>query len=338
MMSDRVIDGMTFAEFQEETDRIKRELYKQQVKTRDTWNAYRKDMRAEARDENMKELLVNAIKDLPQQLIYNYTPVSEDQIETNAEAILLISDWHIGVEIDNYYNKFNLEVAKARIERLTRQAIKYCLANNVKRLNVLSLGDFISGNLHISARLVQQMDVTTQVITASELLADMLNKLQLAAPEVCYYSCPGNHERIVANLKESIDCENYSRIIDFYLQARLKDTNVIFKQNNLDPEIGIVHLMNGKIGVFQHGHHGSLNTVFQDMVSYVGEKIDYGFVGHLHNEKLKTLHDFKLFTNGSLVGMDDYAFTKRLFSKPAQSLIIFDGDNIINHSINLDIK
>ena len=85
-----------------------------------------------------------------------------------------------------------------------------------------------------------------------------------------------------------------------------------------------------------HGHHDNVNTVFQNMVAYTRRVIDYGFIGHYHCEKMKTFNTFKLFINGSVVGMDQYAFSRRLFSKPAQSLIIFDGDNIVNHSINLE--
>lgn len=336
MMSDRIIDGMTFAEFQDETDRIKRELYKQQVKTRDTWNAYRRDMRSEAREEVLKDLITDAIKNIKPEKMF--TIPNEIKENSNGEAVLLVSDWHIGVTVNNFYNKFNLEIAKHRITKLTQDAIRYCRLHQVKRLSILNLGDCIAGNIHITGRLEQQMDVVEQVITASELMANMLLELRKAAPEIIYYSCPGNHERITANLKESLDSENYSRIMDFYLRARLKNCGIEMREDNVNPEIGIIRLMNGKVGVFQHGHHGSFNTVFQDMVCYLGEKIDYGFVGHFHSEKLKTLHDFKLFTNASLVGMDDYAFQKRLFSKPAQSLLVFDKDNVINHSINLDIQ
>ena len=57
MLSGQTVDDLTFSEFEDKVEDIKRELYKQQVKTRDSWNAYRKTMRAEARNEDFQQML-----------------------------------------------------------------------------------------------------------------------------------------------------------------------------------------------------------------------------------------------------------------------------------------
>ena len=46
----------------------------------------------------------------------------------------------------------------------------------------------------------------------------------------------------------------------------------------------------------------------------------------------------RVFCNGSIVGTDDYAASKRLYTKPSQMLLVFDGDNVVHYSINLDIQ
>ena len=335
MLSGQTINDLTFEEFENKTEEIKRDLYKQQVKTRDSLNAYRRVLREEARLEDFKQLMRDAVADITKLPAIHYTG-SNDPDECNAEAVLMLSDLHIGVAISNYFNNYNVEICRMRLEKVLEDTVKYCHAEGVKRLYVLLLGDTCQGLIHTNARLEQQINVTQQIMTASEILADFFNRLQIAAPEIIIGTCTDNHCRMMPALHESIEAENYGLLIPFYLKARLKNTNIRFKEDNLDQEIGLIEFENGKVGVFMHGHHDNVNTVFQNMVAYTHRLIDYGFIGHYHCEKMKTFNTFKLFINGSLVGMDQYAFSKRLLSNPAQTLLVFDGDNIVNHSINLE--
>ena len=55
------------------------------------------------------------------------------------------------------------------------------------------------------------------------------------------------------------------------------------------------------------------------------------------SEKTKTFNGLKVIVNGSIVGTEQYALSKRLFSEPSQTLLIFNGNNLINVSINLSI-
>lgn len=334
LLSGQTIRDIDFNEFSEKTEELKQNLYMQQVQTRDAWNAYRKTLRKTARIDNFKDMLVDSIKTLPSlpEVTYSGTPTSD------SEAVLMLSDWHIGAVIENAFNTYNLDVARKRIKKLGADVIEYCKQFKISKLNILNLNDLIAGHIHVSGRLEQEIDVIQQVVRASELISELLINLQAAAPEICYYSCTDNHSRTTANLKEHLEAESFVRLVDLYVETRISGSNIKIIREQLDPSMGIIRLKNGKIGVYEHGHLGSINNFFQDMVCYTGEKIDYGFIGHYHNEKVKTLHTFKLFVNGSLIGMDSYALGKRLFSKPAQSLIVFDKDNIINCSIGLDVK
>lgn len=333
MISGQNINSISFKEFQAKTEEIKQSLYKQQVKTRDTLNAYRRVLREEARLEDFKDLMKTCVVD-----INKLPPVEyEGEFDEEREAVLLLSDFHIGVEIDNFYNKYNVDIARRRVNKVVTDTIKYCQNNEVAILHVIGLGDFCQGLIHTSARLEQEMDVIQQIMLASEILADALNQLQAAAPVVKYYSVTDNHTRAVASLSESIESENYGKLITFYLKARLENTDIQFMDNMLDQEIGIIEFNNGKTGVFVHGHHDNINTMFQNMSAFVGRMIDYAFVGHYHCEKMKTYNNFKVFVNGALCGLDQYAFSKRLFGRPSQTLLIFDGTNIINHSLDLNM-
>lgn len=333
MLSGQNIDGLTFAEFQDKTEELKQNLYKQQVKTRDSLNAYRRVLRESARQEDFRELMKQCVVDLTKLPEIKYDGTLD---EHPTEAVLMISDLHIGVEIDNHYNSYNSQIARKRMAKVVDDAVRYCQRERVETLHVLGLGDYIAGNIHTNARLEREMDVIQQIMLASEIMAETLNKLQAAAPKVCYYAVTDNHSRAVAALHESIESENYSKLVTFYLKERLRDTKIHFVDSILDQEIGMIEFANGKTGVFVHGHHDSLQSIAQNLSAYVGKLVDYIFVGHYHNEKVKTFHGCKVFVNGCIVGVDQYSFSKRLFGKPSQTLVVFDGDNIVNHSINLE--
>lgn len=336
MISGKNLSSIKFDEFAEKTEKIKNNLYKQQVKTRDAVNSYHRVLREEARLEDFKDLmkqLVVDINDLPE---VSYDGAAGAGGEK--EAVLLLSDFHIGVEIHNYYNTYNTAIARKRIKKTVDDTIRYCQAQGVTRLYVLGLGDFCAGMIHTSGRLEQEIDVIEQIMMASEILADSLNQLQAAAPEIIFATCTDNHSRCMPEIDQSIEQENFGRLIAFYVKARLAGTGILFKEDNLDQEIGTIDFANGKVGVFAHGHHDNINSIFQNMVSYTGKVVDYAFLGHYHCEKVKSFNGFKVFVNGSVVGVDQYAFSKRLFGKPSQMLIIFDGDNLITNSISLDIN
>lgn len=337
MLSGQTVEELTFPEFEDKVETLKANLYKQQVKTRDTMAAYRKTLRDEARIETMVDAIsgvVNKLQSLPE---IDYSPCANTLLPDN-EAVLLLSDLHIGAQIKSFCNNYNVEIAKKRLNKLVDDTISLCLRNNVQRLNVLGLGDFIHGIIHVSARLEQELDVIEQVMIASEMIADALNRLQEAAPELIYRSCLDNHSRCTPNLKEHIEKENLGRLIDFYLKERLRNTNVVFMEDNLDPDIGMFDLMNGETMVFVHGHLDNINSIFQNMVGATRKYIRYICLGHYHSGKYKEFQGCSVIVNGSIVGTEGYALSKRLFGCPSQTLLIFEGENLLDCRINLNIQ
>ena len=270
------------------------ENYKLKTQIRDTYNAYRRNLRDEARIDVLKEFIEDCVKKIPETFEYSDSYVFEDypgyDEDENVEAVLMLSDLHIGVECDNFYNKFNSEIALKRLNKLCKDVVDYCQRNHVYRLNVLNLGDMIHGIIHVNARLEQQFDVIEQTIKASELIAGFLNNIQRAAPEVIYRSVLDNHSRVIANKNEHIEKENLNRIIDWYLKERLSLTGVKFVNDNLDAGLGKFKLMNGKNVIFAHGHQESIDKSLQNFVGATEEFIHYALLGHYHSEKVKSFH------------------------------------------------
>lgn len=313
------------------------ELQKQQVKTRDETTQYRKLIRQTARVESF----IQDIKDVVSKL--NDLPLPIHKLEENnslslfdTEAVLLLSDFHIGAYCDNCYNRFDLDIAKERTAKIVEDTFKYCKMHGVKKLNILNMGDMIQGNIHVNGRISQQINVIEQVIAASEILSQALNQLQNACEIVTYRSVVDNHSRLTPNKEDHIEQENFNKLIDFYLEERLKQTRIKFMHDNLDDGVGKFRLINGKNIIFAHGHQDSKNQSIQNFMGMTREFIDYVLLAHFHSSATKSFQGSTLFINGSLVGTEDYAFGRRLFNRASQKLLIFEDENVID--INIDLQ
>ena len=335
LLSGKTINDVTIDEFEANIAEQKRALYIQQTKTRDEHNAYRATLRDEARIQRMKETLANGIVKLSTLPSVTY---EGPEYDIPKEAVLLFSDLHIGCNVDNFYNKYNIEIARKRVKKLVKDTINMCKEHEITRLNVLNLGDLFSGIIHVTGRILDEADVITEITTAAEILAEALSELQEAAPEVIYRSCTDNHSRIIADYKQHIEKENLGKIIDWFAEERLKDSAIVFAHDNLEDDIGMFTLLNGKNVMFAHGHREKIATCVQDFEGATRKYIDYVCVGHYHCSKMKSFQNTKVFINGSIVGTEEYAYSHRLFSEPEQTLILFENNNVIVDYINLNIK
>lgn len=315
---------------------IFRNDYLEKQKVRDWYNAYRRDIREEARIENLVDeikLTVDKLNNLP---VIKYE--SKDDVILDKEAVLLLSDLHIGVDCNNYYNRYNQTIAKERLEKLLKETIDYCRSNHVKKLNILNLGDMIAGLIHTNARIEQQMDVAEQVMIAAEYISQFLNELQKGVSEITYRSVYDNHSRLVANKNEHIEKEQLSRIIDWFIKERLKGTNIQFYDNDIDGGIGTLTLNNGQKMIFAHGHQDGRNSSYQNFIGLTQQWVDYICLAHYHNPASKDFQGCKVFINGSIVGTEQYAFGKRLFAKPSQKLLIFREDSKTVQDIDINLE
>jgi len=309
--------------------------YKKVTELRDYWNAIRAEKRDEARVDSLKSIVLNAVNELKQ---LPQVDAWEWRKDVFKEAILLLSDLHIGVVYESNYNSYNDLIAAKRLDKLAIDTINYCEQHEIQKLNILNLGDMVQGIIHTNARMYAQYDVITQTMKAAELIAQFLHKIIKAAPEITYRSCVDNHARIMTNKNENVENENLYRIIDWYVEERLKNSNIKFIKDNIDPSLGKFDLLNGKKVCFAHGHLDSSNQIFQHFIGATREFIDYGFVGHRHSSKSKEYQNMNIIINGSIVGTEQYANSIRDYSRPSQTLLVFDNDNLIIHKIDLSIQ
>ena len=299
------------------------ELDRKKKQMQDQKRELNKQLREWARAEHIQEEIVKAVKTLkPLRL----TPCKEPEYKLENEGVLLLSDWHVGMCTDNFNNVFNDVVLEQRVEKLIEKTIEYGMLHEIRTVHVFALGDFINGLIHVTTRINNTEDVISQCMHASELLANVIGRLSETFPDVRVYFTRGNHDRVSANMKESVTAESFFDVIQWYLTARLNDVeNVRIYENGVDDEIVVANIC-GKTVFAVHGHKDKPNKAVQNLSLSLKMIPDYVFMGHFHAAAEQDIQGSEVVVNGCLCGTDDYAKKLRKVSKPTQKFMVFNDD------------
>ena len=305
------------------------QLQKERIRQKDERRNFENLVRNEARWETLFDMIKDGLDNLEYNHKLNIYPYEIRGSES--EAILILSDWHIGVEINTPSNVFNIEVAKERVDKLIKETIKHCKNNNVTKLHVVLAGDLVQGIIHVNSRLRQNENIINQVLIASELVTDLIASLSQSIRRVEVYNVNGNHGRVNANIKESLDEENFESLVYEIVKLKLdiiKEReriayNVHFNENEFK-DISLIDVMNKKVAV-SHGHKDRKQNTALDKLNHLLDeyRVNELITGHFHNVRLGD----GVTVNGALSGSDDFAQSKRFNNNPSQILKIYFDDN-----------
>ena len=89
-----------------------------------------------------------------------------------------------------------------------------------------------------------------------------------------------------------------------------------------------------------HGHKDKLNKVIDNMTHMTRQRNELILTGHFHHFSADENHECLRLSNGSLMGVDQYANDLRLTSKPSQNMIIVSKEDVAEaiYKIKLDIQ
>lgn len=318
-----MINGQHSAEIKAQMD----ELYKLKRQYFDQKREHNKLLTHDARAEH----LIDIIKMVADKALVETSLNFNDTIipTRNKEAILLLSDWHYGMVTENIWNEYNTDICRQRVEKLIVYVKEYLQQNEIDKLHVALLGDFCHGAIHVSARVKSEEDVCDQIMNVAVIIGQAIGELTSVVNKVLIYSCYGNHMRTVQNKKDSVDSDNMEKIIPWYLKALCKDVDKVeFPSCNLheytffkvfDYNICCVH---GNLDGFKNIGLNA-NTLF---TKRFGETIDYTISGDKHHLEEFEQYGIESILVRSLCGTDDYANDKRLYSRPGQTLLIFNDE------------
>lgn len=311
---------------EKELDKKLTDIRKEKQKLFDQRREYNKLLTSDARAEHLNEELLHIAKNLnkeyPLVQLDEYKPVN-----TKREALLALSDWHYGMVTENIWNTYNTDICKRRVEKLVSKAIEYLELNCIDMLHIALLGDAAHGGCHVSCRVKSEEDTCDQIMHVSEIMAETINELSAHVNHITVYSCYGNHLRTIQNKQDSVDSDNLEKLIPWWLKQRLKENCKIDIVESEYKEFTRIDVCGYKICCV-HGNldnfrnlGSTVNTIFSRKF---GETIDYTISGDKHHLEEFEQFDIESILIRSLCGTDDYANEKRLYSKPGQTLMIFN--------------
>nr|DAE53025.1 MAG TPA: DNA polymerase II small subunit [Caudoviricetes sp.] len=305
------------------------ELRKERQKFYDQRNAFNKIVRERSRQEELNEIIIDAIHngELPR---LNY---ERNIIEPSSNDLLVsLNDLHYGAVHSNYWNEYNSDIAKDMMANYLDRIINIADTHNSENCIVWENGDAISGAIHRSIQITNKENVIEQVMGASELIAEFIAELSKHFRTVKFVSVSGNHSRIDPNKDNALVDERLDDLIEWYIAARLQNfENVeIGAGEKIDSTMYLIDIR-GKNYCGIHGDFDGSASKVQSLQTMVGRPVYAVLSGHMHHNKVDEVQGVKTVMAGSFLGMDDYCVQKRIYGKPEQMVCVCDENGIVCH-------
>lgn len=332
----RFYEAGVFSKFDEDdyTNKLgeqKRELEKAKVAFRDERNDWNKQNRIEARIEEKLDNLERELQTIGKTEFYVPDDIRYD--EGDNSLIVMLADMHTGQTFNSAFGQYNTNILKDRLGQLLEKVIKIGARHNSAMVNVVLLGDQISGNIHSTIQVSNRENVIEQVKIASQLIASFCTDLANVFGFVNVYGVAGNHSRLVTNKELAIHDERLDDLITWIVeQTTMHINNIkvhIDAESRIDSGISMFELY-GKEYVAVHGDCDVLNKLGVGNLSMMLGKIPYAILnGHNHYPSNCEVNGVKVVQGGSMAGSgDDYTIEKRLSGNPNQTVLVCDEDGI----------
>lgn len=311
----------------EELREAKQDLQKEKQKLSDERAAINRKLRADARTEEDLSRLENLIKENGQTVfktVYNQNRMSENDL------VIILSDFHLGVNTNNNFGVYNSNVAEERLVKYLDRIIEIQELYDSENAYLLLLGDLINGEIHFTNQLENRENLTEQVQKSAELISAFTYELSKHFNHVYVNGVAGNHSR--TSFKDQVLRGNrLDNLIPWYMKAKLSCVeNVSFVDgDNHDSTIGCVNIR-GKHYLLVHGDFDEFSEKgISRLVLMLGYKPTAIFYGHLHHCSYDEIANVKLIRSGSFCGTtDDFSISKRLNGNPAQMVCVANVDGI----------
>lgn len=317
------------------------EVQKERQRLFDQRREYNKSIISDARFEHLCDAIKTSSDMLQSLGCMIDRENSIDSYTSDSEAIMVFSDWHMGMTTDNVFNTYNTKICEQRVNHVVKEAIKRIKLNACRKLHVVVLGDLIHGNCHVSARVASEEVAVDQLMHATELLSQAVYTLSGYVEETYVYVTYGNHARAVANKNDSIHRDNLERLSGWWMKERFAD---------VDDVIVIEEDTNEFLFVNACGHdicasHGDLDSVKSSprllatlFNKKYGKNIEYILLGDKHHRESFEELGITATICGSLCGADDFANDRRLYSDPSQLLLIVTPEGGVDAEYRIRCK
>lgn len=301
-------------------------IQKERQKYFDQRNALTKLIRERSRQEELNEILEDAIQsgNLPQ-LDYQRVMIEP----SDNDLLVSLNDIHYGANVNNYWNTYNSDVCREMMCRYLDRIIAIGETHHSENCIVWANGDEISGNIHQSIAVTNKENVIEQIKGVSELIAEFLAELSKHFNQVVFVSVAGNHSRIETNKDRALVAERLDDLVEWYLSARLQNfENVLIGGGEkIDNTMYLIDVR-GKTYCGVHGDFDGSAGKVQSLQTMAGRPVYAVLSGHLHHNKTDDVQGVKTIMAGSFLGMDDYCVQKRIYGKSEQMVCVCDASGV----------
>lgn len=305
----------------------KQEIRKEKQKLFDERTELNKLLREKARCENDLEYLEKLVKERAFNCL---KPHHIPSINSDNDLFICVSDFHLGSSNDNYFGKYNSDIAAQRLSEYLEKIIEIQKLHNSENAYVGFLGDLINGEIHFTTQLENRENLTTQVQKCAELLSSFIYELSKHFKHVFVNGVAGNHSR--TSYKDQVLRGNrLDNLIPWYMKAALQHMeNITFVDSeNYDDTIGKITIRNNEY-LLVHGDWDSFNQAgVSKLVMMIGYKPTAIFYGHMHKCSFDDIYGVKIIRSGSFSGTgDDYCVSKRIFGNASQMVVVLNNAGV----------
>lgn len=312
-------------EYMDELDFKIAEMRKEAKRFYDQRREFNKMVDRIGRSENLEDRLIEAAHELNKVLPLTINK-STDFMTDNSEAVIVFADWHYGMVTDNIWDRYDTQVCRYRVTKLVERAIERIRLHKCQKLHVVLLGDVAHGSIHTSARVASEELTCDQIMQVSEIMAQAISALADEVKQTVIHATYGNHLRTVQNKNDSIHADNMEKLIPWWLEQRLQSRgDIVFPESEY-----YEFLYFSVCGYNICAAHGDLDrvknagkTLHTLFAKKYSSDIDYVILADKHHKEEFEELGIESMIAPCLCGTDDYANGKRLYSTPAQLMMVF---------------
>ena len=336
---DEIFSQQGDEDFKKEQEEILREIKKEKIKLRDERTESNRGIRIEARVEDKLDYFEKIIANQGKIDYKPLKPAERELIKTKSDndLVIMLSDLHIGQTFASAWGRYNLEVAKDRMNQYLNKIIEIKDRHNSETCFVTLQGDMISNSIHKTIAITNRENVIEQVISASEIITAFLAELSKIFNNVTVVSVVGNHSRIDKK-EDALKDERLDTLIEWYAKSKLENFENIEFIEPYDNTFNCFVVRN-KHYFIVHGDYDKFDMAGVAKLSMMAGYFPYCILfGHRHFPATTEINGIKLVQSGSFPGAgDDHTIELRLSGKPSQTVLVCNEDGIeCNYTVELD--
>jgi len=254
--------------------------------------------------------------------------------------VLFLSDIHFDEVVSKAQiggvNEFNRVIAEDRLKHTfetARDLLTYYMKDAKYDGFVLALGgDMVSGNIHEELAENNETPILQTVVRLSEILISGIEMLVEEFDKIFIPCIVGNHGRLHQKKRHKNRVfDNYEWIMYQYIKKHFAndDRITVHVPDSVDTQFSIYNTR----FLLEHGDNyrggGGIAGIFSPLMlgahkknknkNAVGNPFDIMMLGHFH----QYIHTNSLIVNGSVKGMDEYAYNNNFpYEPPQQALFV----------------